>query len=81
MMNGERQLLDTGSHQEWERMLYDTPDDPILIRLYALRTGLRRMIDDGLVCLAIAADIFERERARAVIERHGEMQELKAGSG
>ena len=80
-MNDERQLLDTGSHQEWERMLCDTPDDPILIRLYALRTGLRRMIDDGLVCLGVAADIFERERARAVIERHGELQEVKTSLG
>ena len=34
------------------------PKGSIVIRLYALRQGLRRMIDEGLVGLEQAIDIF-----------------------
>ena len=53
----------------WQQLLIDWPKDPVVIGLYALREGLCQMIDDGLVDLEQAIDIFNREHARGVMER------------
>jgi len=62
---------------QWEQLLANSPKDPIVIRLYALREGLCRMVDDGLVELDQAIDIFNREHARGVMERMEEDNEKR----
>jgi len=54
---------------QWEQLLANSPKDPIVVRLYALRKGLCHMIDEGLVDLDQAIDIFNPEHARGVMER------------
>jgi len=60
---------------QWQKLLSNSPRDPIVIRLYGLRRGLCSMIDDGLVELDQATRIFDREHTRALLERHQEEQE------
>ena len=33
----------------WERMFKDSPEDPIVVKLYSLRKGLCAMIDEGKI--------------------------------
>ncbi len=43
-------------------------DDPMTIRLYALRDGLCGMVDRGQVKLEVATAIFEDARSPKVME-------------
>ncbi len=43
-------------------------DDPMTIRLYALRDGLCAMVDRGQVKLGVATAIFEDARSPEVME-------------
>jgi len=52
---------------QWQQLLADSPEDAVVIRLYALRDGLCHMVDEGLVDLEQAIDIFNREHARSVM--------------
>jgi hypothetical protein len=54
---------------EWEKHLTDTPEDPLIIKLYALRVGLCKMVDEGKVELKEAIRIWDIEHARSVNER------------
>jgi hypothetical protein len=54
---------------EWEKQLADTPEDPLIIKLYALRVGLCKMVDEGKVELKEAIRIWDIEHARSVNER------------
>jgi len=40
---------DAEINQQWARLLMKSPDDPMTIRLYALRDGLCSMVDRGQV--------------------------------
>jgi len=62
---------------QWEHLLANSPNDPIVIRLYALREGLCRMVDEGLVDPEQATDIFNGEHARGVMERLKEDNEKR----
>jgi len=62
---------------QWEQLLANSPKDPIVIRLYALRVGLCRMADEGLVDFEQAIDIFNKEHARGVMERMEEDNERR----
>ncbi len=65
---------DPATVADWERLLSINPKDPVVIRLYGLRRGLCSMIDDGLVELDQAIEIFNQEHARSVVERYKEEQ-------
>ncbi len=65
--------------QEWADLLAKYPQDPDVIRLYALREGLCEMIDRGLVELDQAIDIFNAEHTKAVIEQFREDKERRRG--
>jgi len=62
---------------EWEKHLADTPEDPLIAKLYALRAGLCKMVDEGKVKLEEAIRIWDIEHARSVNERL--LDEMKHG--
>ena len=62
---------------DWEKMLLDTPKDPLIIKLYGLRIGLCRMIDQGKLSLEQGAEIWNQEHAQSVIQRTQEDEERK----
>ena len=59
---------DAEINQQWTRLLMKSPDDPMTIRLYALRDGLCSMVDRGQVKLGVAIAIFEDARSPEVME-------------
>jgi len=59
---------DPEANQQWARLLMKAPNDPMTIRLYALRDGLCGMVDRGQVKLEHATAIFERARSPDVME-------------
>ncbi len=59
---------DAENNQQWTRLLMKSPDDPMTIRLYALRDGLCSMVDRGQVKLGVAIAIFEDARSPEVRE-------------
>ena len=59
---------DAETNQQWARLFMKAPDDPMTIRLYALRDGLCNMVDNGQVKLELAIAIFEDARSPAVME-------------
>ena len=67
--------------QEWEDLLGKYPNDPDIIKLYALRTGLCEMVDGGQLTLDQAIDIFETERLRVLSEKQREQQRLQPEQG
>lgn len=70
---------DPATVADWERLLSSNPRDPVVIRLYGLRRGLCSMIDDGLVELDQAIEIFNQEHARGVVERYQEERGRERG--
>ena len=60
---------DPAANKEWAALLAKNPEDRIVLRLYALRTGLCGMIAQNLVDVDRAITLFEQERSKAVIER------------
>ncbi len=60
--------LDAEVNQKWTRLFMKSSDDPMTIRLYALREGLCEMVDRGQVQLGVAIAIFEDARSPAVME-------------
>lgn len=68
----ENYCHDQQVEQDWSRMLDDAPDDPIVLKLYALRSGLCGMVEQGLVSLDQAAELWELERAEGAVQRFNE---------
>jgi hypothetical protein len=60
-----------------EALLKAHPDDTLVIRGYAMRLGLCRLIDDGKVSLETGIKLFELERQRAILERLQEQANRK----
>ncbi len=60
---------DSGVDGAWRDKLTRYPNDPVVQRLYALRSGLCLMVETGQIDLANAARLFELEQGRAVVER------------
>ncbi len=65
---------DPAVNRQWADMLAKTPDDPLIIKLFALRSGLCILVDQGIIALDQATDIFEQERSEVVTERGQEQQ-------
>ena len=59
---------DAEVNQKWTRLFMKSPDDPMIIRLYALRDGLCAMVDRGQVKLEVATAIFEDARSPKVMQ-------------
>ena len=70
--------LDQQVNSEWAGILARSPDDQIVIRLFALRIGLCELVKRKVVALDKATEIFEHERNKAVNERKHEL-ELEEG--
>lgn len=52
-----------------DNLLKDAPNDPLVIRMYAIRKGLCILIEEGKITRDQGAEIFELERSRVIIER------------
>lgn len=52
-----------------DALLKQHPADPLLIRSYALRIGICRLIDEGKISLERGIEVFEVEKRRAIMER------------
>ncbi|NOU13804.1 MAG: hypothetical protein HOO92_07550 [Methylococcaceae bacterium] len=74
MKEGENYCHDTKSVEQNKALLGDHPNDPIIIRLMALREGLCNMIDRGLITVEQGIDIFNDEKNKSVIQRSNEEQ-------
>ena len=45
------------------------PNDPIIVRLVALRAGLCDLVDKGIVDLDFAIDLFDAEKSKCIFKR------------
>lgn len=52
-----------------KKLRRDAPNDPLVIRMYAMRKGLCAMIEEGKITRDQGTEIFELERSRVLIER------------
>ena len=59
-------------NSDWIKTLQEYPNDPIIIKLFALRKGLCTMIDMKLISLERGIDLFEEERQKLLFERQKE---------
>lgn len=71
---------DPDAAKQWNRLLDRHASDPAVIKLYALRIGLCKMIDQGKLDVNQAIDIFEQERSRVIIERQQDEELLRCGA-
>jgi len=53
----------------WGRLLSKNKDDAMIVKLFALRTGLCVMIDAGAVTLNDAIDYFQEEKTKLIDQR------------
>jgi len=66
---------------DWERRAAEAPSDPAIQMLHGLWLGLCVKIRAGSVNPDMAIDIFERERARQVLERAREESDHRGLTG
>jgi hypothetical protein len=57
---------DPKNYEEWTRFFRTAPENETIIRLFALRIGLCKMVDARMISLERAIGILEQERAKAV---------------
>lgn len=62
-------------------LLKQHPRDPLVIRSYALRLGICRLIDDGKISLEQGIELFDLEKRRAIMERGAEAERKKRPKG
>ena len=61
--------LDPETAQENEKQARSKPDDKVLSKLIALRTGLCDLVDKNIITVREATDIFEVERVKSMTKR------------
>ena len=66
---------DPASWARYEGLLRQVPEDPLVIRSYALRIGLCRLIEEGKISLEQGVEVFDVEKLRVIIERAQERAE------
>lgn len=66
---------------EMDQLVADTPEDPVVGRLYALRKGICNMIDAGQITLETGTDVFEIEKAKGLIERYEDDNKRRSDYG
>lgn len=60
----ENQCHDSDKIKEWEGIISKYPNNPFLVKLYAMRIGLCQAVDEGKIDLDTAIDVFEAERGK-----------------
>lgn len=70
----ENQCHDKDKVKEWEGIIAKYPNNPFFVKLYAMRVGLCKAVDDGKIDLDTAIDVFEAERGK--MDSKQEMQEI-----
>jgi hypothetical protein len=60
----ENQCHDADKIKEWEGIIAKHPTNPLLVKLYGMRIGLCKAVDDGKISLDTAIDVFETERSK-----------------
>ena len=73
--------LDPQAAQKNEALARETPRDPVLIRLVAMRAGLCDLIAKQVIDLDFAIDLFNAEHANGVQKRLQEEQTSKKEIG
>jgi hypothetical protein len=73
--------LDPKAAQKNEALARETPRDPILIRLVAMRAGLCDLLAKKIIDLDFAIDLFNGEHAHGIQKRIEEEQTLKKEIG
>jgi hypothetical protein len=73
--------LDPQAAQKNEALARETPRDPILIRLVAMRAGLCDLLAKQIIDLDFAIDLFNAEHAHGVQKRLQEDQTSKKEVG
>jgi hypothetical protein len=63
---------DQEKNAAWARMFGQYPRDPVVVKLYAMRSGLCVMIDAGLITLDDGIIYFEEEWDRLIEQRERE---------
>ena len=56
-------------NQQWDEALRSYPDDPLVLKLSAVRTGLCGMVDAGEIPIAKAKTLWENALTSALLER------------
>ena len=62
---------------QWTKLLKAAPKDPVIIKLYALWTGLCGMVDNGLVELEAAMGVFDGEHAKDIMRKRRDMEKRR----
>jgi hypothetical protein len=73
--------LDAKAAEKNEALARETPRDPIVIRLVAMRAGLCDLIAKQIIDLDFAIDLFNAEHAHGVQKRLQEEQTAKKEIG
>jgi hypothetical protein len=71
----ENHCKDPEKITEWEGIIARHRDEPFFVKLYALRVGLCKSIEDGKIDLDTAIDVFEEERSKLDIT-HQQIKEI-----
>lgn len=72
MKEGQNYCDDPEAVKSNHDLLAKNPNDPLIIRLVALRAGLCALVDEKKISLDQAIDIFTDEKNRTVVERSKE---------
>lgn len=62
---------------EWGRLLKKYPEDPAIIKLFALRHGLCQMMEADLIDKDFAISIFEESRQQEIERKQEDEQQMK----
>ncbi|MCU0735509.1 MAG: hypothetical protein MUF20_08285 [Methylotetracoccus sp.] len=65
----ENQCHDAAAWSKFDDLLRRFPNDHLVIRAYATRLGICRLIDEKKISLETGIQVFDIERQRAVMER------------
>ena len=77
----ENHCIDSESARENEQLARKNPNDPIVVRLVALRAGLCGLVDKGIIDLELAIDLFNTEKSKSVKKRLEEDVKNNIGHG
>lgn len=73
----ENQCHDQAAWAKIDDLLKKVPNDHMVIRTYAMRLGICRLIEEKKISLENGIRVFDIERQRAVMERSMEESERK----
>lgn len=65
----EYHCLDPEKAKNNDQLAQKHPNDPVIVRLVALRTGLCDLVEKGIVDVEFAIDLFDTEKSKAILKR------------